>query len=199
MGLAMLNPSYDFWLRFLAEVSGRTSSAFACPLPNPPPQAGEGRVGGDNMMWARTIRTAVDLSAIAQDPGGSCVRHRPALKLGPPLREDPSDPSADERKTQGPSGPVLADGAHANCRHARESGHPGAASTSYAALDPRFPEGDGKEGWAPYVWFIPLVEVVYPGSVASGDLGLLLLSAARQDLLNDLVAPGEGGLDMGIV
>src|SRR5215472_3139420 len=44
-----------------------------------------------------------------------------------------------------------------------------------------------------------LVEVVYPGSIASGDLGLFLFSAAGQDLLNDLVAPGEGGLDMGII
>ena len=44
-----------------------------------------------------------------------------------------------------------------------------------------------------------LVEMVDPGSIAAGDLGLLLFSAARQDLLNDLVAPGEGGLDMGVV
>ena len=41
--------------------------------------------------------------------------------------------------------------------------------------------------------------MVYPGCIASGDLGLLLFSAARQDLLNDLVAPGEGGFDMGII
>src|SRR6516165_9506244 len=41
--------------------------------------------------------------------------------------------------------------------------------------------------------------MVDPGGIASGDLGLLLFSAARQDLVNDLVAPGEGGLDMGIV
>ena len=44
-----------------------------------------------------------------------------------------------------------------------------------------------------------LVEMVYPGSIASGDLGLLLFSAVLQNLLNDLPAPGEGGLDMGII
>jgi hypothetical protein len=44
-----------------------------------------------------------------------------------------------------------------------------------------------------------LGEVVYPGSIASGDLGLLLFSAVHQNLLNDLPAPGEGGLDMGII
>ena len=44
-----------------------------------------------------------------------------------------------------------------------------------------------------------LVEFVDPGRVASGDLGLLFFSAVHQDLLNDLVAPGEGGFDMGIV
>ena len=44
-----------------------------------------------------------------------------------------------------------------------------------------------------------LVQMVYPGGIAAGDLSLFLFSAARQDLVNDLVAPGEGGLDMGIV
>jgi hypothetical protein len=44
-----------------------------------------------------------------------------------------------------------------------------------------------------------LVEMVYPGSIASGDLGLLLFSAVLQNLLNNLPAPGEGGLDMGII
>src|SRR6516162_6708620 len=44
-----------------------------------------------------------------------------------------------------------------------------------------------------------LVEVVYPGGIASGDLGLLLFGAARQNLLNDLVTPGEGGLDMWVI
>ena len=44
-----------------------------------------------------------------------------------------------------------------------------------------------------------LVEMVYPGSIASGNLGLLLFSAARQDLVNDLVAPGERGFDVGII
>src|SRR5690349_1507554 len=44
-----------------------------------------------------------------------------------------------------------------------------------------------------------LVEVVYPGGIASGDLGLLLFGAARQNLLNDLVTPGEGGLDMRVI
>src|SRR5262249_7792997 len=41
-----------------------------------------------------------------------------------------------------------------------------------------------------------LVEMVDPGGIASGDLGLLLFSAVLQNLLNDLVAPGEGGFDM---
>jgi hypothetical protein len=41
--------------------------------------------------------------------------------------------------------------------------------------------------------------MVYPGGIASGDLGLLLFGAARQNLLNDLPAPGEGGFDMGII
>jgi hypothetical protein len=44
-----------------------------------------------------------------------------------------------------------------------------------------------------------LVEMVYPGGIASGDLGLLLFGAVLQNLLDDLVAPREGGLDMGIV
>ena len=44
-----------------------------------------------------------------------------------------------------------------------------------------------------------LVEMVDPGSIASGDLGLLLFSAVLQNLLNDLPASGEGGLDMGII
>ena len=46
---------------------------------------------------------------------------------------------------------------------------------------------------------ILLVEMVYPGGIASGDLGLLLFGAAPQDFLNNLVAPGEGGLDMGVI
>src|SRR5712672_1068576 len=41
--------------------------------------------------------------------------------------------------------------------------------------------------------------MVYPGSIASGDFGLLLFSTVLQNLLNDLPAPGEGGLDMGII
>ena len=44
-----------------------------------------------------------------------------------------------------------------------------------------------------------LVEMVYPGSIASGDLGLLLFSTVLQNLLDDLPAPGEGGLDMGVI
>ena len=44
-----------------------------------------------------------------------------------------------------------------------------------------------------------LVEMVYPGSIAAGDLDLLLFGAVRQNLLNDLPASGEGGLDMGII
>src|ERR1700737_1477373 len=41
--------------------------------------------------------------------------------------------------------------------------------------------------------------MVYPGGIASGGFGLLLFSAVLQNLLNDLPAPGEGGLDMGII
>ena len=44
-----------------------------------------------------------------------------------------------------------------------------------------------------------LVKMVYSGSIAAGDLGLLLFTAVRQNLLDDLPAPGEGGLDMGII
>jgi hypothetical protein len=44
-----------------------------------------------------------------------------------------------------------------------------------------------------------LVEMVDPGSIASGDLGLLRFSAVLQNLLDNLPAPGEGGLDMGII
>jgi len=44
-----------------------------------------------------------------------------------------------------------------------------------------------------------LVEMVYSGSIASGDLGLLLFSTVLQNFLNDLPAPGEGGFDMGII
>ena len=56
-----------------------------------------------------------------------------------------------------------------------------------------------KRNREPYARFTPLVEPVYPGGIASGDLGLLLFSAVLQNLLNDLPAPGEGGLDMGII
>src|SRR6202035_2325606 len=41
--------------------------------------------------------------------------------------------------------------------------------------------------------------MVYPDSIASGDLGLLVFSAVYQNLLNDLLGPREGGLDMGII
>jgi len=41
--------------------------------------------------------------------------------------------------------------------------------------------------------------MVYPGSVAASDLGLLLFGAVPQNLLNDLPAPGESGLDMGVI
>src|SRR3954454_6407939 len=41
--------------------------------------------------------------------------------------------------------------------------------------------------------------MVYPGSVAAGDFGLLHFSAVRQNVLNDLPAPGESGLDMGVI
>src|ERR1700730_4697180 len=44
-----------------------------------------------------------------------------------------------------------------------------------------------------------LVEMVDPGSVAAGDLGLLLFAAVAQNLLDDLPAPREGGLDMGVI
>src|SRR6516164_1633298 len=41
--------------------------------------------------------------------------------------------------------------------------------------------------------------MVDPGCVASGDLGFFLFSAVLQNLLDDLPAPGEGGLDMRII
>src|SRR5271155_6102329 len=41
--------------------------------------------------------------------------------------------------------------------------------------------------------------MVYPGSIAASDLGLLLVGAVDQDLLNDLPGSREGGLDMGII
>src|SRR5215468_2689109 len=41
--------------------------------------------------------------------------------------------------------------------------------------------------------------MVDPGSIASGDLNLLLFSAVLQNFLDDLPAPGEGGFDMGII
>src|SRR3954469_2206206 len=41
--------------------------------------------------------------------------------------------------------------------------------------------------------------MVYPGSIAAGDLGLLLFGAVPQNLLNDLPTPGESGLDMGVI
>ena len=41
--------------------------------------------------------------------------------------------------------------------------------------------------------------MVYPRGIASGDLGLLFFSAVRQNILNNLPAPGEGGFDMGII
>ena len=44
-----------------------------------------------------------------------------------------------------------------------------------------------------------LVEMVDPGGIASGDLGLLFFSAVLQDLVNDLPGPGERGLDMGVI
>src|SRR5215469_10832037 len=44
-----------------------------------------------------------------------------------------------------------------------------------------------------------LVQMVDPGSIPSGDLGLLLFRAVLQNLLNNLPAPGEGGFDVGII
>jgi hypothetical protein len=44
-----------------------------------------------------------------------------------------------------------------------------------------------------------LIKMVYPDGIAAGDLGLLLLSAVRQNLLNDLPGPRERGLDMRII
>src|SRR5580704_11303394 len=41
--------------------------------------------------------------------------------------------------------------------------------------------------------------MVDPGSIAAGDLGLLLFGAVAQNLLDDLPAPREGGLDMGVI
>ena len=45
----------------------------------------------------------------------------------------------------------------------------------------------------------PLFDMVDPGGIASGDLGLLLLGAVGQDLAEDLPAAGEGGLLVGVV
>jgi hypothetical protein len=41
--------------------------------------------------------------------------------------------------------------------------------------------------------------MVYPGGIPAGDLGLLLLSAIRQNLPKDLLGPWEGGFYMGII
>src|SRR5271155_303269 len=41
--------------------------------------------------------------------------------------------------------------------------------------------------------------MVYPDSIASGDLGLLRFGAVSQDLFNDLPSPRESGLDMRII
>src|ERR1700728_3448494 len=41
--------------------------------------------------------------------------------------------------------------------------------------------------------------MVYPGSIASRDLGLLLFGAVYQNLLNDLPSPRKSGLDMRII
>ena len=52
------------------------------------------------------------------------------------------------------------------------------------------------------LWFFlleALIQVVYPGGVASGDLRFFLLGAVRQNLLDDLQAPGAGGLLMRII
>src|SRR5207248_11368972 len=44
-----------------------------------------------------------------------------------------------------------------------------------------------------------LMPMVYPGGSPASDLGLLLLRALRQNLLKDMLCPGEGGFDMGII
>src|SRR5579862_8405184 len=44
-----------------------------------------------------------------------------------------------------------------------------------------------------------LVEIVDPGSVAAGDLGLLFFGAVAQNLFDDLPASGEGGFDVGVI
>jgi hypothetical protein len=45
-----------------------------------------------------------------------------------------------------------------NYRHARESGHPGGGQALRMwPWTPAFAEATEKEGWVPYVWFIPLV------------------------------------------
>ena len=44
-----------------------------------------------------------------------------------------------------------------------------------------------------------LVQAVYPSRVPAGDLGLLCCGTVRQDLLQDLLTPWEGGLHMGVV
>src|SRR6266571_2559272 len=44
-----------------------------------------------------------------------------------------------------------------------------------------------------------LLQMVYPGGILAGDLGLLLLRALRQNLLQDLLRPWEGRFDMRII
>src|SRR5262249_30902957 len=76
---------------------------------------------------------------------------------------------------------------------------PGSQRRSHPMLGPPPPEDPAAPAQLTRGTGRKLIQMVYSGGIASGDLGLLLFSAARQDLLNDLVAPGEGGLDMGIV
>jgi hypothetical protein len=80
-----------------------------------------------------------------------------------------------------------------------KAGTQGAANSIPAVLDPRFRGGDEEEKPGTKCSVPELVEMVDPGGIAAGDLSLLRFRAVLQNLLNDLPAPGEGGLDMGII
>jgi hypothetical protein len=56
---------------------------------------------------------------------------------------------------------------------------------------------DPPQGTAKGLWH--LRQMVDPGGIPAGNLGLLLLRTLRQNLPKDLLGPGEGGFDMGII
>ena len=65
------------------------------------------------------------------------------------------------------------------------------------ALPCRSTHRDQPKGTAKGLW--RLMQMVYPGGIPASDLGLLLLRALGQNLPKDLLRPGEGGFDMGII